>query len=479
MFKERSFLISLSRWAPYPLIFLPAALAFLYVYSFGVNVVFGDEWAIVTLFQKLYSRTLGITDLWALHGDHRILFPRIALLTLGIITNFNSVAAMYLTLTCFLLTLIGLLSVFKDNVVKASSSLFLFVPVAFMMFSFRQYENMLSGFQVAFGFVQAFSVLALCLLYLSRYDRIRKFAFPAALAGATLGSFSAAQGLFMWPVGLLQLLIGPIERPAKKIMIGVWCSVGLVEWIVYFIGFERAERNSPLSYVLGDPIGVIDYFLTLQGSTLLGQLDIAFFGGLLLVCLAIASLFLVYRYGNLREYSFWISLLLFSLFVLTSIALGRSGNGAEQALQSKYASFAVLTVVATYAILVKLVLERWSYFTTGALSILSLLILISIPLCYLQGIYGAGKRLKAEREKTAFILSTYESQPDEVFQEVHRNPNRVERTRGQTRFLDALNYNVFSDRGRNATGANVENVVTPTPQQEPQEVEQEDGSGDL
>ncbi len=56
-----------------------------------------------------------------------------------------------------------------------------------------------------------------------------------------------------------------------------------------------------------------------------------------------------------------------------------------------------------------------------------------------------GKRIEAERQGTAFILATYESQPDEVFQEVHRNPNRVGIIREQARTLDELDYNVFSE----------------------------------
>ena len=451
------------------MIFLPAALAFLYVHSFGVNVVAGDSWSVARLFGELYSGTLGLGDLWAQHGDHRMLFPRIAMLALGVITSFNSVAEMYLTLTCFLLTLIGLLLVFRNDVVKTSSWLFLFVPVAFMVFTFRQYENMLSGFQVAFGFVQAFSVLALCSLYFTKYERYRKFAFLAALASATVGSFSAAQGLFAWPVGLFQLLIGPIERPTKRVMVVVWALVGVAEWIAYFIGFGRSEQSASLGHLLGNPTGAIEYFLTLLGGSLvwplledslLWQQTLALLGGLALVCLALAGLFLVFKDRKLGEYWFWVALLLFSFVVLASITLGRSNYGILQALASKYASFSVLAVIATYAILVKLVLERRSYLTAGALGILSVLILTSIPWYYSKGI-EQGKSIKAQRERIAFILATYESQPDEAFQEVHRkpNPNRVKRIKRQASFLDRLGYNVFSGERRDAASADLEGAV--------------------
>jgi hypothetical protein len=80
----------------YLLILLPAALGFLYVYLFGVNVVFGDQWFIVPLFDKLFAGELTISDLFAQHLEHRMFFPRIAMLLLGVATEYNNRAEMYL-----------------------------------------------------------------------------------------------------------------------------------------------------------------------------------------------------------------------------------------------------------------------------------------------------------------------------------------------------------------------------------------------
>jgi hypothetical protein len=55
MFKKDKLLSGAVRVAPYPLILLPAALSLLYVYSFGVSVVYADQWAEVDLFGKLAS----------------------------------------------------------------------------------------------------------------------------------------------------------------------------------------------------------------------------------------------------------------------------------------------------------------------------------------------------------------------------------------------------------------------------------------
>ncbi len=75
MFRKDKLLSRAARVAPYPLIFLPAALALLYVYSFGVSVVYADQWAEVDLFSKLASGNLSMLDLFKLHNEHRIFFP--------------------------------------------------------------------------------------------------------------------------------------------------------------------------------------------------------------------------------------------------------------------------------------------------------------------------------------------------------------------------------------------------------------------
>src|SRR3954471_24168411 len=106
MVTGKKLLANAVKGVPYLLILLPACCGFLYVYTFGVNVVAGDEWAVVPLFEKLYAGELSLSDLLAQHNEHRIFFPRIAMLSLGVITQWNVIAEMYLTEICFLVTLL-------------------------------------------------------------------------------------------------------------------------------------------------------------------------------------------------------------------------------------------------------------------------------------------------------------------------------------------------------------------------------------
>jgi hypothetical protein len=217
--RRAGLLSNASSFVSYFLILLPAVLALLYVRAYGVSVVYFDAWSVVRLFDKWSSGTLSPLDLLEQHNEHRMFFPKGFELLLGWITGYDNVVEMYVIQVCFLATLIILLLAFRDNV---RAWLFIFAPVAFLIFSFRQYENILFGFQINFAFTQTFGVLALFLLYVVGHTRLGKLAFVAALGSDTIATFSTAQGLFVWPAGLLQLFLSPVEKRTKRVLISVF-----------------------------------------------------------------------------------------------------------------------------------------------------------------------------------------------------------------------------------------------------------------
>jgi hypothetical protein len=427
-----------TRWIPYLLAALPVATGFLYVYLFGVNVVYNDEWDMVSLFSRLSSGKLTIWDLWEQHNEHRFFFPSVAILFLGTLTEWNTLAEMYLIQICLLVMLIVLLVMFRAGI--GSRPLF-FVPVAFLVFSLVQSFNMLWGLQLTFFFVETFGVLTFFFLYLSGRGDLKRFAFPAALLSGTIAAFSAIQGLLVWPVGFLQLFAMPVEKSTKKLLIAVWSSVGLGEWIVYFINYRTVPNSASVLYPLTHPLAGTRYFLTLLGSSLFSRLEgFALVSGLLLASLVAVSLFLIYRNRRVREYSFWIALLLFSLLILMAIMAGRSG--AQGLPPPRYANFSVLATVTVYVILARLSLEDRSRAVVALLGSLCVVVLLSIPVSYYKGI-TAGKALENRREQAAYVLYTYSSQPDQCLELVrNKTTDTVRRLAPQ---LERLGYNVFSE----------------------------------
>ena len=420
-------------------IVVPAALPFLYVRAFGVNVVFADAWDMVLVFRKWSSGRLAFADLYAQHNEHRMFFPKGAELLLGMLTRYNNVAEMYLIVSCFLVTAAVLLLAFRREI---GLPLIFFVPVALLIFSFRQYENMLFGFQINFAFTQTFGVLALYLLYAASSNDTKRLAFVAALGSATVASFSTAQGLLVWPAGLLGLLLGPAATSRKKIFVGIWGLVGVAEWVAYFVDYETPQGHPPLVHALNHVGTAAEYFLTLLGSALFWHPEHALMGGLVIGCLALGIFFAMYWRGVLREHSFWISLFLYSLLILATITLGRSGMfGVWQAAISRYTSFSILAVASVYAVLAKMVLAR-GFGIGRAVLLLTIVgaILLSAGISYRNGI-EVGRVQQASRERAAYILATYESQPDVRLTTLYPRPETVRR---RAPLLERLGYNVFS-----------------------------------
>jgi hypothetical protein len=423
-------------------VLVPAALSYLYVRAFGVNVVFADAWEIVPLFRKWFHGQLTFADLYAQHVEHRMFFPRVAELSLGILTRYNNVAEMYVIVSCFLITAAVLLLTFHGEI---GLPLVFFVPVALLVFSFRQYQNMLWGFQISFAFAQTFGVLALYLLLCSSSrDPLKRSTFVVALGSATVASFSAAQGLLVWPAGFLQLLLGLAPTSGKRVFAGIWAIVGIAEWVAYFVGYRTPPGRPPLLYVLSHIGKSAEYFLTLLGSALFWQQEYALAGGIVIGCLALGMFLATYGRGVIREHPFWISLLLYSLFILATIALGRSGiYGVWQAALSKYTTFSVLAVASVYAMLAKMVFAARADVIRNVLLVALLgTMLLSAGISYRNGV-EMGKKQEVLREKAAYVLKTYESQPDARLVAALYYP-RPETVRKRAPVLKRLGYNVFS-----------------------------------
>lgn len=436
-------------------VLVPVVLAFVYVYRFGINVPFSDQWAEVPLFNKLSYGRLGLSDLFAQHNEHRIFFPRIVMLLLGTATAYNVVAEMYFIQLCAVATLIIFWLAFRDPSSGGGRyRLLQFVPVAFLLFSLRQHSSMLQGIQIVVAMTQTSAVLAFFCLYLSRQDRPRKPAFPAALASGTIASFSFLQGLFVWPVGLLQILLTPVRRQTKWLLAGVWTLVGAAEWALYFTGFSTNSERS-LGYVLSAPVAAVTYLLTVAGGSLFWEPVTAVVAGVILLSLAAAVVFWVYRSRDWGDYPFWIAILSFALAFMLAVMLGRSEDGVERAITSRYVNFSILLPISVYVILLKVSLERRSRLATGLFVGLTAMVLVSLPGTYEKGL-TAGVTTRDSREEQAFILSTYRSQPDMV---VATLLSQFERTRREGKAalewtassmtkraetLDRLDYSVFA-----------------------------------
>ncbi|MBA2691199.1 MAG: hypothetical protein H0U65_01725 [Rubrobacter sp.] len=432
----------LASLAAVPLILAPVAFAFYFVRRFGVDVPLNDTWTMVVLFESLADGSLAFDDLFAQHNEHRILFPRIAMLAIGAATAFDNVAILYAILGCMCATLAVLFFAFRRSV---GASILFFVPVPFLVFSLGQFWNMVQAFQITLVFSQTFGVLSLYLLYLSGDGKERRFAFPAAVASALVASFSAAPGLPVWPAGLILLLILPLAWREKRNLCVAWSVSGLLAGAIYFIGFERPPEHTASRYMWEDPAMGAEFFLTMLGSSLFWEQNVAFGAGVLLLFLTSVAMRFMLENGKFGESAFWISLVPFSLATLAATTVARGGSGLGNALNEKYVTYSVLAVVGIYVMLVKAATHTRSPVSVFSLAAVAVILAVSLPLSYSRGM-ERGEETMERREEAAAVLINHESQPDEnlgiLRNHFNINPNTG---RAWIETLERLEYSVFAE----------------------------------
>ncbi|MCX5637063.1 MAG: hypothetical protein NTX52_05130 [Planctomycetota bacterium] len=99
-----------------------------------------------------------MADLFAQQNEHRLFFLRVIMLALGTITHDNTKFEMYCSWGTILLSAIVLYRLFKVTPALSRMSIAWFIPVTWLIFTLRQYDNLLTGFHL-----QHFLV-ALCFL---------------------------------------------------------------------------------------------------------------------------------------------------------------------------------------------------------------------------------------------------------------------------------------------------------------------------
>jgi hypothetical protein len=419
------------------LLIVPAAVLLYYIKLFGVNVIFWDEWEIVPLIQKAMSGTLSFSDLFAQHNEHRILFPRIAILAIGGLTRYNTVALMFFSWILICLTGSIIFCVYRKKFSLSSyPKILIFLPVSFLLFNFRQYESILWGFTcqiylMLFGVVATFSLLEMS----KKID----FWFVLCFLSAILASFSFSVGLLVWPVGLLQILISGKKKDLWKSLL--WSSVGLIVFVSYLYGYAKPSHHPPLNYVLVNPVEAGRYFLTLIGAPFSYESATATAFGMVIVLIAALVIFQGRSRELLRTNGVWLSSILFAALSSVVTTIGRSGFGVKQALSSRYTPIITLGIIGLYLLAASISRKFPARSKSFGAHGLLVLILVGLITSYGAG-WRVGQNTKNYREMGAYVLMTYKIQSDENIRNyLYPNP-AVVRERG--RFLEQNKLNVFN-----------------------------------
>jgi len=423
------------------LLILPALSLLYYVSVFGVNVIVLDEWDVVPLLQKMMNGTLSFSDLFAQHSEHRILFPRVAMLVMARLTQYNTVVEMLFSWVLVCLTGVFIFWVYRRKFSCESPRLLLmFLPVSLLLFNFKQYESILWGvtcqiYLMVFGAVATFSLL-------EKSERMDIW-FVLCLASATVSSFSFLTGLLVWPVGFLQVVSSRKEKILRRLVL--WCLVGTTVFVSYFCCYVKPSIHPPLNYVLENPVTAIRHFLALLGAVFSFDITMAIAFGLATVLIALFVMAQMCRERILRRSEIWLSLILFAVLSSVATTVGRAGFGVEQALSSRYTPITALGVAGLYLLALSVSEKLPPKSKSFGVHALIALILVGLVVSYQVG-WQEGQSWRGSRETGAYVLRTYKIQSDENIRNfLYPIPGASSRIKEIAQFLEQKKLNVFSE----------------------------------
>ncbi|MBW3584501.1 MAG: hypothetical protein KY448_01285 [Cyanobacteria bacterium 0813] len=366
----------------FTLYLIPVLLLIGFVANFSVNVPVDDEWRLASLFEKIAQGNVTFKDFWALHSNHRIVFPKIIMAVLAFASRWNINYQLCLSIGLAAITFIAMYKLSSMQVKNVADDLWHLANIltCILLCSLVQHENWLWGFQLAWFFVNLCFVAAVYAL-VSNHKLLPNMRISIAAVFCFFASFSLAQGLLSWLAAIPAVVALEGNAAQKRKRAIAWMLLFVTTCAVYSINYHPSRKASIIS-LLNKPLVVIDYFLSLLGSPIVRSPGISAFVGL--VIFASFVFFVVYLGGKIVSSSVassvsansekqpqvpaipsslamtdrndiaenyealpWLSIGLFSVLSALFITAGRAEFGAIQAIESsRYTTNSILLLIA-------------------------------------------------------------------------------------------------------------------------------------
>ena len=337
---------------------LAAALAFVAsIFRFSLHnapvLPFWDHWV---LFIELASGHghYSLAQLWQLHGEHRIVLPRLFFLAdlyffkatgTALIVSILTFQVFHASLFCLAVCSLRHLSAYIRACVCALLIVFFFSPV--------QIENFIWPFQVSFlpgVFFASFSFFLFAISYKSS-PPWRYLGFAACASAALCSTLTLASGLAVWPLLVLLCFVLRVER---KVLTAITISAVLII-SAYLHNYHSPAIHADPLVSLRHPGALAVYLLAYLGGSW------SVFGFAAAVALGVAGVlaasFLLFTRFVRPSSSKPVEIFFSSTIVLSVITglitgAGRINFGLDQALSSRYQSIALAfwAALASWAI---------------------------------------------------------------------------------------------------------------------------------
>lgn len=391
-------------------ILLPALFQLFYIFHFGVNVPIWDDWDQIQYIKASYDETLDPVRLIAQHGEHRIFFPRLIILLLAKLTQYNIVAQLATSWMLRVLTIWVMFILYKKFAGYSLSSIVGFAPVSLLFFSIHQYESLLKGDILAIHLYVLFAVLT---FYALENSQKNPYAFLSGLICAIGASFSIMAGLVVWVVGFVQLwFLNPVR---KKIFLTVWSALGSATWYLYFYGWIRPIEHPAWSYVLLHPRNTLSYFLTMFGGAIEpSSIHRAMFLGTFITLIAMYCVLFAYRARPRYLVATPVAIMGYLVIALVLASLTRGAFGNAHALYTTH--YVTVSISAVIGIYLMLSFLRGQYQKSRIFTAIHIVLFCVMTFGFFYGIPNGimgGKIMQDEARELADTLKKFPSIPQE------------------------------------------------------------------
>lgn len=355
------------------------------VYQLHVPLPYWDEWYDILHFRLFAAGQYGIADLASQHNEHRILVPRLFFFADELLLHWSGLLNITVTLVLQAANAAILLLLMRRAVVPAGQRLLLAGFVLLMLFTLRQEQNFMNGFQLQF--VGVFTAAALAALaYGAALDRMaagRRGSAPffalAALASA-VSAYTMANGVM---TGFVLAVAAALRGAPHRVPLGT-ALLSLLLAALFFHAYQPGGGSLPVAEIpshllayprfvtayLGNPVG--DHLLAAQALGLLGL------GLAAAAALSVAT-------GRRRDAAA-LALLAIAGFILATAATtayGRVAAGSRQAFESRYATPSLIFWCAMVLFWFP-VAVRSGRATLGAIALGALMLTLGVAACWFE-----------------------------------------------------------------------------------------------
>jgi hypothetical protein len=426
---------------------IPAFYIVYLISCYGVDIPYWDQWELVPLLGKMHAGKLSLADLWVQHNEHRVLFPKMIMLLLAFLTDWDIICELYVNVALGCLIFLFTIMLLRLSGLSRPSGEPYWLPIVFslLIFSPVQFENWLWGWQIQM-FLNVLAGVA-AVWSLARWPGQWKgiiLSTPCAI----VSSYSFNNGLLIWLAASVMFA----QKGWKGKYIAVWFTAFLMTAAFYYYGYEKPSHHPSLQVFIHHPYDFIRYVLAYIGAPL-GCLsfglktDIAICIALVATIMLVSSAIFVYR-SSKEDFSKllpWMALAAYAFLSALATGVGRVGLGAEQALAPRYTTFSTLFIISSIAVFVsgiglyKRTCGQLPEKGVIALSSLSTLLILSFVLSFS---YGRNEMIhwRNPLRSAAPCLKNADTASEECLRKFYPNPEIV---RERVKILSSQKLSLF------------------------------------